>query len=619
MLYYRKRILYSLLETLLLTPLFFLYLYNDQKQANTYKALQLISNIQKASLQDGEIQHYVDRILTRIPASEQNFSHIFLWHQESGIAFARFYPLPRFYSKKKLEEHYEKTKRQIPKINDVRSLRYQSLTLIQAPIHQSQKGRPIHFIEIGFPFAPYTFFIKKAWSLIFFASTTFLLSLTIWIKALEWINRGIQNDKNQKNSELYHDTTNDLLESEKNGRLFKISAKPKGSLMITTKENVEIPSPPLPVDIEDHISLQLGAKTDSIKTHIIDPEKIISDYHEKISQELEMDIRAQANLEDVSNVILQKVSFILPGHSLSIFLRDSQTNQLVEIMRYDKAQVYSFFQNDTTLQEQVISETDELFLTLHNSSQGIYRYQAFWLPLHMNQVFLGAIMISLLDGKNLPSIHEKRLQKMSQSLSLTLFHFKLYEMAMTDSLTNFHSKRSFSRALTQFFQKVHTTSHKAFLVILDLDHFKQINDSYGHSSGDQLLKEFSLFLRKFQNDDRRIFRYGGEEFVVLVENCSKQEIIDLGEKMRLGTQEQTWLDEKIKLTVSIGIAMLEDQDSEAQWFKKADSALYKAKEAGRNRIHFFGDPILPVVNYHEKSIIDISDQERRRQQIVPSV
>ncbi|WP_046227944.1 sensor domain-containing diguanylate cyclase [Paenibacillus dauci] len=125
------------------------------------------------------------------------------------------------------------------------------------------------------------------------------------------------------------------------------------------------------------------------------------------------------------------------------------------------------------------------------------------------------------------------------------------------------------------------------VIILDIDHFKSVNDTYGHPIGDEVLKMLAGVLRSQVRTEDLCFRYGGEEFVILLYEVSEQEVMEIAERIRQTTAIfPTPMGPKI--TISLGVTLSQDGESEAQQlFKHADTALYQAKENGRNQTVFY--------------------------------
>ena len=163
------------------------------------------------------------------------------------------------------------------------------------------------------------------------------------------------------------------------------------------------------------------------------------------------------------------------------------------------------------------------------------------------------------------------------------------EMAVTDGLTGLHNRRYMEGHL-QTLVKEHGARGKPLAVLLlDMDHFKAINDSYGHDAGDDVLREFAKRMRKNVRGIDLACRLGGEEFVVVMPETDLAVAYRVAERLRQNIAERLFTIEdggrSIEVTISIGVATLEGpQDTGEALLKRADKALYSAKRDGRNRV-----------------------------------
>lgn len=161
----------------------------------------------------------------------------------------------------------------------------------------------------------------------------------------------------------------------------------------------------------------------------------------------------------------------------------------------------------------------------------------------------------------------------------------LYEFSMLDPLTQVANRAEFERVLDQYVRANHLSDFKCSLIICDIDFFKSINDKYNHHIGDQALVSFAGLLKKFVRNQDIVARYGGEEFVILCGDCDRESAMQRAEEIRvtLTKTPQQMLDGKC-ITASFGVAELRKFDSATEFFVRADTALLKAKELGRNRV-----------------------------------
>ena len=158
---------------------------------------------------------------------------------------------------------------------------------------------------------------------------------------------------------------------------------------------------------------------------------------------------------------------------------------------------------------------------------------------------------------------------------------RLIKMAMHDQLTGLFNRHYMLEIVGQKLARARRHKTPLTVMLIDIDHFKQINDTHGHIVGDQILEHVGQFLFEQCRVEDTVARFGGEEFVVLMEPCGLNQAHYKAELMRDELSRLTPLD--IDLTVSIGIAELNDDDNDfSALLKRADDALYKAKESGRN-------------------------------------
>lgn len=158
-------------------------------------------------------------------------------------------------------------------------------------------------------------------------------------------------------------------------------------------------------------------------------------------------------------------------------------------------------------------------------------------------------------------------------------------MALRDPLTGIQNRAALEHALVREVELSRRSSTPLSMLVFDIDHFKGFNDTYGHSFGDDALRAVACAAETTVRRSDLLFRYGGEEFVVLASNTNEAGAELLAERIR-STIEQlgTVGGRSTKITVSIGVSMLHDNEAPKAFFDRADSALYKAKHSGRNRV-----------------------------------
>lgn len=166
------------------------------------------------------------------------------------------------------------------------------------------------------------------------------------------------------------------------------------------------------------------------------------------------------------------------------------------------------------------------------------------------------------------------------------YHETIYRMTIVDGLTGVHNKRYFMEALEREIPRARRHERPLTLLMLDIDHFKQVNDTYGHLAGDFVLKELAQVAKGRLRPDDVLGRYGGEEFGVLLPETSDEGGAKIAEELRRLVQSHRFHfeNEDINVTVSFGVAQLQDGWDVLNFIKVADERLYAAKRGGRNRV-----------------------------------
>ncbi|KLD78056.1 GGDEF domain-containing protein [Xanthomonas hyacinthi] len=158
---------------------------------------------------------------------------------------------------------------------------------------------------------------------------------------------------------------------------------------------------------------------------------------------------------------------------------------------------------------------------------------------------------------------------------------QLEQLASHDALTGLPNRRMLERSLSQRVADPRRKTRRHALIVLDIDHFKEVNDLYGHAAGDRTLAELAALLRFQVRAPDEVFRFGGEEFVVVTWLQSRSELAAFSKRLHQATREAL-RGPNGRITVSLGAAMLCDELHWQDWFSRADAALYQAKNGGRD-------------------------------------
>ena len=187
-----------------------------------------------------------------------------------------------------------------------------------------------------------------------------------------------------------------------------------------------------------------------------------------------------------------------------------------------------------------------------------------------DQIKIGDTIMKFLSGADLES----------------QYHETIYRMTITDGLTGVHNKRYFIEQLDRELSRAARHQRPLTMIMCDIDHFKSVNDEFGHLAGDHVLKEVAQLGRARLRPDDVISRYGGEELAIILPETDLAGGVLIADELRrmIATATFVFEDEDIDVTVSCGVAQLDPGWSSYDFVKAADEQLYEAKREGRNRV-----------------------------------
>ncbi len=212
------------------------------------------------------------------------------------------------------------------------------------------------------------------------------------------------------------------------------------------------------------------------------------------------------------------------------------------------------------------------------------------LPLHVQLVPIGVVVLAstapIRDGQDL-SIHQL-LPNFAVALNNALSHERLQRVAAIDPLTGLYNRRFGLERLSQEFSRSVRSNEPLSIALFDIDHFKSVNDTYGHQVGDSVLKLIAENVKTVLREGDTLMRYGGEEFLAVLPAAGEADLRAVGERMRRIVESSVIFESgtEVRVTISIGgvsfpNAGVDDLDD---LIRKADAAMYSAKKAGRNRL-----------------------------------
>jgi diguanylate cyclase (GGDEF)-like protein len=167
-----------------------------------------------------------------------------------------------------------------------------------------------------------------------------------------------------------------------------------------------------------------------------------------------------------------------------------------------------------------------------------------------------------------------------------LTYLSAVRAAQKDPLTGINNRAAMDSSLAREIEMARRHRMPLSLIVMDIDKFKSINDTYGHATGDEIIKSFAQVVNGIIRKTDMLFRYGGEEFVVIMSNTGRDGSMLLAERIRRGIERMEVLlpQRRSPVTVSLGVASLKGKEGAKAFFERADQALYQAKTSGRNSV-----------------------------------
>ncbi|MDD4260372.1 MAG: GGDEF domain-containing protein, partial [Sphaerochaetaceae bacterium] len=211
-------------------------------------------------------------------------------------------------------------------------------------------------------------------------------------------------------------------------------------------------------------------------------------------------------------------------------------------------------------------------------------------PVVYKHIPIGLVIVASkdsMDDRNLQTV-ELLVQGLSLALNNAITYDQLQKLAANDPLTGLYNRRFGIKRIAEEFSRSVRSQSPLGLLMFDIDHFKKINDTYGHAIGDRVLVNISKIASMAARKGDLIIRYGGEEFIILLTGADKKDSLFIAERLRHMIEESVvQLGEiHVKVTISVGAISYPEYnvDDEQELIKAADKAMYSAKEQGRNMV-----------------------------------
>jgi diguanylate cyclase (GGDEF)-like protein len=204
-----------------------------------------------------------------------------------------------------------------------------------------------------------------------------------------------------------------------------------------------------------------------------------------------------------------------------------------------------------------------------------------WVPIARHGQSLGVLEI-----ESAAPLSPSRLTLVQGMCSLYANHLSLLHESQVDTLTQLLNRKTFDDSIQRLLHAGQCTAEPTWVAVIDIDHFKRINDGYGHLFGDEVLLLVAGMLRRSFRHQDKVFRFGGEEFVVLLQNLSPSGALSALQRLRTTIQDHRF-PQVGQVTISIGATAIQPGDAACDALGRADDALYHAKSHGRNQVCVF--------------------------------
>ncbi|HPO48813.1 MAG TPA: sensor domain-containing diguanylate cyclase [Spirochaetota bacterium] len=322
-------------------------------------------------------------------------------------------------------------------------------------------------------------------------------------------------------------------------------------------------------------------------------------------------IASSLDKKRVLKTILEQTKKLVGCTKSSILLIDSETNQLVfEILTNEEEEKFlsdvrlnigegiagSVWQNGKSL---LISDAqnDGRFSKKADSKSEFITKSIMAVPLISNGKIIGVMeAINKENGDFFNSKDLRLFEHLSIQASVALDNANLYELAISDGKTKLYIHRYFQIRLEEELKRTARYGGDISLIMFDIDHFKNINDSYGHQMGDEILIKVASIIKNNCRTSDIPSRFGGEEFAVILVETTKEGASVYGEKIRKIVEDSLFLSngKEVKITISAGFATYKESNPKngIDFLSMADKALYFSKENGRNQINLYNDKMI---------------------------
>ncbi len=303
-------------------------------------------------------------------------------------------------------------------------------------------------------------------------------------------------------------------------------------------------------------------------------------------------VNQESDFGIIAEKVLELIHGLLEPLDIALFVQEGDKDGLQPFAQYTEGKVL-------TGRKMPMREIPDFDLAQFESHSVICRAQGRQLhaivPLKVEESILGVVFLAFPTDGRPPEVQQEEfnntrrraLLEIAHHISLAVKTKHLHTQAVVDELTQLYSRHHFNTQLLAHIEFSRRNTEAFSLLLIDIDHFKQVNDTYGHATGDVVLKRIAARIRSSLRKYDTGYRYGGEELAVFLPRTRMKQAIGIAERFRdlVGSQKfRSAAGKLLNVTVSVGVAQFEPTDDPETLFNRADRRLYQAKHEGRNRV-----------------------------------
>ena len=300
-------------------------------------------------------------------------------------------------------------------------------------------------------------------------------------------------------------------------------------------------------------------------------------------------------VEKIAEEFVELVSGMVSSPAVGFFITDKGKLRLIAKKGFEPEK--ETFYTKGTYFNLIVKNKEPLHFSHLDKKREVYPFKTsdtrtfLGIPIILETEVLGVLAVTSREPDAISSFQVNLLKTVTDLAAMAItnaqLHNQVEKLAVTDGLTGLYNHKHFQERLNEEFQRIKRLPQSLSLMLIDIDHFKKINDAYGHPAGDTVLSKIALILKKTLRGIDILARYGGEEFVAVLIGTGSSGAKKMAERIRNSVMNNPfYIDEnKIMITLSIGVATHpQDATNKTELIDKADQALYYAKQNGRNQV-----------------------------------